>query len=265
MSNIDTALTSDDKTAHAPTEAPTNGFGDLGKLPRELRDIIYEAVLAYAPQRHYMIFTHVIRKDANVKFQLSRPYYYGPSSIFQVSTAIRNDIASVALGKSHVMVQGYRNIHRLTTFLSANNAFGSVKSLALGGVHNIRTMLSHLDKFPAIQRLTIGICTSVLARIECRVNEPTADSVAGIAQKYRLEKLLTCATLQYLTLDEFSSNGCGCEDMFTERALRGLGLWLTKECEERKISMCIGLVRTCEEERNGRLRGHVTTIKKFSE
>ena len=265
MSNIDTALTSDDKTAHAPIEAPTNGLGNLGKLPRELRDIVYEAMLATTSQRHYMIFSNIPRKNPNVEYQFSRPYCYGPSSIFQVSSAIRNDSISVALGKSHVIVEGYRNIHRLTTFLSANNAFGSVRSLELGGMNNIRTLLSHIDKFPALQRLGIGMCTSVLARVEYRVNEPTADSVAKIVQKYRLEKLLECSTLRYLTLHEFSSNVCICRYQSNERALRGLGLWLTRECEERKIGIHVGLLQICKWERNGRLRWHETTIKRLSE
>ena len=264
MGSLAIFLNSKDKNDLAPTEASTTGLGDLCKLPRELRDIVYEAVLAGAVGKYAVMFVNVPGENADIKAYPPRPYY-GLAGNSQVSSAIRKDITPVVLGRSHVLVRGYRNIHRLTTFLSTNNAFGSLRSLILGGMHNIRTLLSHIDKFPALQRLNIRMCTSVLAQVEYRVNEPTADSLAKIVNKYRLEKLLVGTTLRYLTLYEFSSNVCICQDQSNERALRGLGLWLTRECEERKTSMHVGLVQICEGERNGRLRGHATTIKRFSE
>jgi len=264
MGSLAIFLNSRDKNDLAPTEASTTGLGDLGKLPRQLRDIVYEALLAGAVGKYVVMFVKVPGENADIKAYPPRPYS-APACISQVSSAIRKDITPVVLSKSHVQLRGYRNIHQLTTLLSANNAFGSIRSLLLGGMHNIRTLLSHIDKFPALQSLGIGMCTSVLARVEYRLNEPTADSVAKIVQKYRLEKLLDCTTLRYLTLHEFSSNVCICKDQSNERALRGLGLWLTKECEERKMSMHVGLLQICKGERNGRLRGHETTIERLSE
>ena len=176
MGSIAIFLNSRDKNDLAPTEAPVTGLGDLGKLPRELRDIVYEAVLGGAVEKYVVMFVKVPGGNTDIKAYPLRPYY-GAACISQVSFAIRKDITPVVLVKSHVQVRGYRNIHRLTTLLSTNNAFGSLRSLILGGMHNIRTLLSHIDKFPALQRINIRMCTSVLARVEYRVNEPTADSL----------------------------------------------------------------------------------------
>lgn len=222
MGNLDTTLTSDGKNAHSPTKAPANGLGDLGKLPRELRDMVYEAVLATALKRNVMMFGNVREDKAEIEAQFSRPYLDLPF-IPRVSSAIRKDIAPVALRNSHIVVRGYRKAHRLTDCLSANDAFGRVGSLELRGMNNIRTVLGGIDKFPALQRLYLALSKGVLAQIEYRNGVPMADSTAKVVQKYRLEKLLLCTARRYVTLDEFEPNGCRCKEAGKEISLRGLG------------------------------------------
>lgn len=182
MGNLDTTPTSDGKDAHAPIKAPADGLGHLGKLPRELRDIVYGAVLATAPKRNVVIFGNVPGDKADVEAQLSSPYF-GLPSISWVPSAIRQDITPVALCKSHIVVRGYRKSHGLTAFLSANDAFGRVGSLGLRGMNNIRTVLGHVDKFPTLQRLCLALCTGLLAQIEYRKWELIADSMAKVVQK----------------------------------------------------------------------------------
>ena len=244
MGNLDTNLTSDGKNAHAPTKAPANGLGDLGKLPRELRDMVYEAVLATALKRNVMMFGNVAEDKAEVEAQLSKPYFCLPY-ISRVSSAIRKDITPVALRNSHIIVRGYRKAHRLTDCLSANDAFGSVGSLELRGINNIRTVLGGIDKFPALQRLYLALSMRVLAQIEHRNGVPIADSTAKVVQKYRLEKLLLCTALRCVTLDEFEPDGCRRKEVDKGISLRGLGRWLTNECEKRKVDMQLRLVLTC--------------------
>jgi hypothetical protein len=284
MGNSNSAIESRDTNAYSSVIALTSGLGDLSKLPKEIRDMVYKAVLAKTVKRNERLsaeniawmkplytgddkkFMRLIASDfeerTDVKVYLARPYY-DLLPIFLVSAAIRKDIVSIAIRERTLAVRGHRAIHRLTAYLSANDAFGSVRSLEIRGMNNIRTVLGNISKFPALHRVKLQLYTRVLAPAENCGEQSMTDPIAKVVQKYRLEKLLVCTTLRYVTLGEFTFEVYSNQALNRGRALRGLGRWLEKGCDEKKIEIQVGLVQKHTSESGGGAGVHVTTVKVF--
>jgi hypothetical protein len=284
MSNSNSAIESRDTNAYSSAIALTSGLGDLSKLPKEIRDMVYKAVLAKPIKRNEglsaeniawlkPLYTGDIKKlmrliasdieeRTDIKVYLAKPYH-DLLPMFLVSVAIRKDTVSIAIRERTLVVRGHRAIHRLTTYLSANDAFGSVRSLEIRGMNNIRTVLGHISKFPALHRVNLQLYTRVLAPTENCSEQSMADSIAKVVQKYRLEKLLVCTTLRYVTLEEFTFEVYSNQALNRGRALRGLGRWLEKECDEKKMDIHVGLVQAHTSESGGGVGIHATTVKVF--
>jgi hypothetical protein len=236
MRNSNSILTSSDKDAQVHTAAHANELGDLSKLPRELRDIIYESMLANVLEQNVDVEEYFLRPDNDLP------------PIFQAPQTLKNVLLLFGLYQYSLAFRGPRTPHLITSFLSASKASISVRSMELQGMDNIRDMSAQTNKFLALRRLTLAFNTRLLIAIDPEVNAWTrmweAMPVADVVQRYNFKKLLACTTLRDVTLEgckyaqgAFLSFGAG-------KVLGDLGKWLDKECEKKEMNVNIRVVGT---------------------
>jgi hypothetical protein len=154
MGNFNSKPTSCNTDAYSNTLVSTNRLGDLDKLPRVLRDVIYESMLA-----------NTLDQNNEVEEYLSRPSSDMPS-ISRLSQMIREEIVLVAVRRHNLVIRGHHTLRRLTSFLErfpVDKRFSSVKSLEPRGVDDIKhvftiysEILTRMNRFPAFRRLRLA-------------------------------------------------------------------------------------------------------------
>ncbi|KAG9190453.1 hypothetical protein G6011_08541 [Alternaria panax] len=233
---------SGDINAHVDALTSTKGLGDLNKLPRELRDMIYESMLA-----------QTLDQNVDVEDYLSRPNRDLPS-ILKISRTIREEIVLVALHKRNLIVQDHRTMRQFTSSLerfSANKGFASVQTLELRAFNNIRCTFSMLSlhatqvkRFPALRHLGFSFDAHTLVAIDPTTSAPSPAFLADLVQNDIFKELFACTTLRCLTLE---ARDCVYGLYLTfgaSKALQYLGSWLEEEFEKRKMEVKVQIVET---------------------